>query len=83
MAARTLVAAAMNPGRFTWRPRWNFLKQGRLRVCAGQAPEGAIQLLNLERSSIQRGTFCQLDISGAILYCLSAILGLADQVCVS
>jgi hypothetical protein len=45
-------------------------------------PEGAVQV-NLEPPLIKRGTFCQLDISGAILYCLSAILGLADQLCVS
>ena len=40
-------------------------------------------LRNLVPPLIKRNMFCQLDISGAILYCLSAILGLADQVCVS
>ena len=45
-------------------------------------PEGAIEL-NLAPPLIKRGTFCQLDISGAILYCLTAILGMADQLCVS
>ena len=52
--------------------------------CARRARARRVRsTLNLEPPLIKRGTLCQLDISGAILYCLSEILGLADKLCVS
>ena len=52
-------------------------------LCATRPRLHGSELGNLAPPLIKRGTFCQPDISGAILYCLSAILGLADQVFVS